>query len=168
MSRALIQGTVHLCRSNTSGVIVKKWKKWFVKKCQIWHFFVFLFHKLTNLTNQCFNFLIISLVIFYLQKHTIHQIKAQDISFWPCVIIFSLRINICWAILSRSCAIFFCSDFSIEWTHKKVTTVSGIARNSTTKLTLRKNAANVKIAIVRISLLEILLNWIYLNDHIFI
>ena len=62
---------------------------------------------------------------------------------------------------------FFCSDFSIEWTHKKVT-ISGIARNSTTKLTLRKNAANVKIAIVRISLLEILLNWIYLNDHIFI
>ena len=23
-----------------------------VKKCQIWHYFVFLFHKLTNLTNQ--------------------------------------------------------------------------------------------------------------------
>ena len=143
-------------------------KKWIFKNCQVWRFLVFLFHKWKNLTNQCFYFLIISLVIFYLQKRTIHQIKAQDISFWPCVIIFSLRINICWAIMSRSCAIFFVQTLALnEHTKKSPLFISGIARNSTTKLTLRKNAANVKIAIVRISL-EILLNWIYLNDHIFI
>ena len=91
-------------------------KKWFVKKCQIWHFFVFLFHKLTN---QCFNFLIISLVIFDLQKCTIHQIKAKDISFWPYYIIFNLRINICWAIMSRSCAIFFVQTLALNEHIKK-------------------------------------------------
>ena len=59
--------------------------------------------------NPCFFFFIISLVIFGLQRRTLHQIKALEILFWPYVIIFSSRINICWAITSRSCIICFWS-----------------------------------------------------------
>ena len=59
--------------------------------------------------NPCFFFFIISLVIFGLQRHTLPQIKALEILFWPCFIIFSPRINICWAITSRSCIICFWS-----------------------------------------------------------
>ena len=57
--------------------------------------------------NPCFFFFIISLVIFGLQRCTLSQIKALEILFWPYVIIFSPRINICWAITSRSCIICF-------------------------------------------------------------
>ena len=80
--------------------MIKKKKQGFsfmLQKCKIWHFL-----KITVLT-----FFIISPVIFGLQKCTLSQIKALEILFWPCFIIFSPRINICWAIMSRSCIIFF-------------------------------------------------------------
>ena len=63
--------------------------------CINWHFL-----KITVLT-----FFIISLVIFGLQRRTLSQIKALEILFWPCFIIFSPMINICWAIMSRLCII---------------------------------------------------------------
>ena len=49
----------------------------------------------------------ISLIIFDLQRRTIPQIKALDISLWPYVIIFSARIHICKSIKSRIWALFF-------------------------------------------------------------
>ena len=80
--------------------MIKKKKQGFsfmLQKCKIWHFL-----KITVLT-----FFIISPVIFGLQRCTLSQIKALEILFWPCFIIFSPRINICWAIMSRSCQRFF-------------------------------------------------------------
>ena len=85
--------------------MIKKKKQGFsfmLQKCKIWHFL-----KITVLT-----FFIISPVIFGLQRCTLSQIKALEILFWPCFIIFSPRINICWAIMSRSCQRFFYSPFS--------------------------------------------------------
>ena len=82
--------------------MIKKKKQGFsfmLQKCKIWHFL-----KITVLT-----FFIISPVIFGLQRRTLPQIKALEILFWPYVIIFSPRINICWAITSRSCIICFWS-----------------------------------------------------------
>ena len=73
--------------------------------CINWHFL-----KITVLT-----FFIISLVIFGLQRRTLSQIKALEILFWPCFIIFSPRINICWATMSRSCHRFFYSTFRLVW-----------------------------------------------------
>ena len=67
----------------------------FAFSCIDWHFL-----KITVLT-----FFIISLVIFGLQRRTLSQIKALEILFWPCFIIFSPMINICWAIMSRLCII---------------------------------------------------------------
>ena len=75
--------------------------------CINWHFL-----KITVLT-----FFIISLVIFGLQRRTLSQIKALEILFWPCFIIFSPMINICWAIMSRLCIIlwtFFYPPFIFE------------------------------------------------------
>ena len=80
--------------------MIKKKKQGFsfmLQKCKIWHFL-----KITVLT-----FFIISPVIFGLQRCTLPQIKALEILFWPYFIIFSLTINMCWAIMSRSCISFF-------------------------------------------------------------
>ena len=66
-----------------------------LQKCKIWNFL-----KIAVLT-----FFIISPVIFGLQRCTLPQIKALEILFWPCFIIFSPRINICWVIMSRICII---------------------------------------------------------------
>ena len=88
--------------------MIKKKKQGFsfmLQKCKIWHFL-----KITVLT-----FFIISPVIFGLQRCTLSQIKALEILFWPCFIIFSPRINICWAIMSRSCQRFFYSPFTCTW-----------------------------------------------------
>ena len=107
ISRALIWGKVGLCRPKMTRDMIKKKKQGFSKnvnlcykiarKCKIWHFL-----KIT-----VFTFFIISLVIFGLQRPTLPQIKALEILFWPCFIIFSSKINICWAIMSRSCIVFF-------------------------------------------------------------
>ena len=78
--------------------------------CINWHFL-----KITVLT-----FFIISLVIFGLQRRTLSQIKALKILFWPCFIIFSPMINICWAIMSRLCIIlwtFFYPPFIYPFVH---------------------------------------------------
>ena len=102
--RALIWDKVRLCRPNMTRDMIKKKKQGFsfmLQKCKIWHFL-----KITVLT-----FFIISPVIFGLQRCTLSQIKALEILFWPCFIIFSPRINICWAIMSRSCQRFFDSPF---------------------------------------------------------
>ena len=102
ISRALIWDKVHLCRPNMTGDMIKNVKTVIFKKCHILHF-------CSINENPCFFFFIISLVIFGLQRRTLHQIKALEILFWPYVIIFSPRINICWAITSRSCIICFWS-----------------------------------------------------------
>ena len=78
--------------------MIKKKKQGFsfmLQKCKIWHYL-----KITVLT-----FFIISPVIFGLQRPSFSQIKALEILFWPCFIIFSPMINICWAIMSRICII---------------------------------------------------------------
>ena len=74
----------------------------FAFSCIDWHFL-----KITVLT-----FFIISLVIFGLQRRTLSQTKALEILFWLCFIIFSPRINICWAIMSRSCTILWTFFFT--------------------------------------------------------
>ena len=109
--RALIWGKVGLCRPKMTRDMIKKKKQGFSKnvnlcykiarKCKIWHFL-----KIT-----VFTFFIISLVIFGLQRPTLPQIKALEILFWPCFIIFSSKINIYWAIKSRKCIVFFCLVF---------------------------------------------------------
>ena len=63
------------------------------------------------LEKHFFSFLIITLVIYDLQKPTIPQIKAKDISFGPYFISFVTRINIFWDRKLWSCLIFFDSDF---------------------------------------------------------
>ena len=107
ISRALIWCKVRLCRPNMTRDMIKKKKQGFslmLQKCKIWHFL-----KITVLM-----FFIISLIIFGLQRCTLSQIKALEILFWPCFIIFSPRINICWAIMSRSCQRFFYPVFSMN------------------------------------------------------
>ena len=99
ISRALIWDKVHLCRPNMTGDMIKNVKTVIFKKCHILHF-------CSINENPCFFFFIISLVIFGLQRRTLHQIKALEILFWPYVIIFSPRINICWAMKLRICAFF--------------------------------------------------------------
>ena len=74
----------------------------FSKKCKNWHF----------LKKQFFSFLIISPVIFDLQKRTIPQIKALNILFWPYFIHFIARMDIWWAMKPRMCPGFFSSDFT--------------------------------------------------------
>ena len=109
ISRALIWDKVHLCRPNMTGDMIKNVKTVIFKKCHILHF-------CSINENHCFFFFIISLVIFGLQRLTIHQIKALEILFWPYVIIFSPRINICWEIMSRSCIICFYPVFRVAQT----------------------------------------------------
>ena len=100
ISRALIWGKVGLCRPKMTRDMIKKKKQGFSKK-------VNLCYKITRKCKIChflkitvFTFFIISLVIFGLQRPTLPQIKALEILFWPCFIIFSSKINICWAIMS--------------------------------------------------------------------
>ena len=85
-------------------------KRWFSKNVK---FCIFL-HKLTFFENPCFFFFIISLVIFGLQGPILLQIKALEILYWPYFIIFSPRVNICWAIMSRICIIFFTHSLELR------------------------------------------------------
>ena len=111
MFRALIWGIVSLCRSNITRDMIKILKSCFFKtqfftfnfskKCKNWHF----------LKKQFFRFLIISPVIFDLQKRTIPQIKALNILFWPYFIHFIDRMGIWWAMKPRKCPVFCSSDF---------------------------------------------------------
>ena len=73
----------------------------FNKKCKNWHF----------LKKQFFSFLIISQVIFDLQKRTIPQIEALNILFWPCFMHFTTRMDIWWAMKQTKCLVFSSSDF---------------------------------------------------------
>ena len=112
MFRALIWGIVRFCRSNITRDMIKILKSCFFKKqfftfnfskkCKNWHF----------LKKQFFRFLIISPVIFDLQKRTIPQIKAWNILFWPYFIHFTTRMGIWWAMKPRKCPVFCSSDFS--------------------------------------------------------
>ena len=76
----------------------------YATKCKMWHFL-----KIT-----VFKSFIISPVIFGLQRRTLSQIKALKILLWPCFIIFSLTINICWPIMSRSCIGFFTQSIELR------------------------------------------------------
>ena len=93
MFKALIWGIVRFCRSNITGDMIKKLKNCFFKKCQFLHFLLKLKVKNCFLKKQLFSILIISLVIFDLQKRTIPQIKALKILFWPYLIHFTARIE---------------------------------------------------------------------------
>ena len=75
---------------------------WFDKKWKNWHF----------LKKQFSSFLIISPVLFDLQKRAIPQNKAWNILFWPYLMIFSNLMNIFWTMLTQSCAVFFYPDFT--------------------------------------------------------
>ena len=90
----------------------------FSKKCKNWHF----------LKKQFFSFLIISPVIFDLQKRTIPQIKALNILFWPYFIHFIARMDIWWAMKPRKCPVFFSPDFIITiviaYTNKRIKMLS--------------------------------------------
>ena len=90
-----------------TGDMIKNVKTVIFKKCHILHF-------CSINENPCFFFFIISLVIFGLQRRTLHQIKALEILFWPYFIIFSLTINICWATMSRSCISFFIQPLELR------------------------------------------------------
>ena len=74
----------------------------FSKKCKNWHF----------LKKQFFSFLIISPLIFDLQKRTIPQHKALNILFWSYFIHFTARMGIWWTMKPRKCAVFCSSDFN--------------------------------------------------------
>ena len=95
-----------------TGDMKKKLKNCFFKKCQFLHFLLKLKVKNCFLKKQLFSILIISLVIFDLQKCTIPQIKALNILFWLCFIHFTARMDIWWAMKLRKCAVFFSSDFT--------------------------------------------------------
>ena len=79
------------------------WKT--IEKCKNWHF----------LKKWFFSFLIISQVIFDLQKRTIPQIEALNISFWPCLMHFTTRMDIWWAMKQRKCLVFSSSDFTFKF-----------------------------------------------------
>ena len=107
--RALIWGKVGLCRPNMTRDMIKKNRdfqkcQFMLQNCKIWNF----------LEIAVLTFFIISPVIFGLQRRTLPQIEALEILFWPCVIIFSLTINICWAIMSRSCIGFFTQSIELR------------------------------------------------------
>ena len=87
ISRALIWGKVCLCRPNMTGDMIKNVKTVIFKKCHILHF-------CSINENPCFFFFIIHLVIFGLEKHTLPQIKALEILFWPYSIIFSPKYHL--------------------------------------------------------------------------
>ena len=93
-----------------TGDMIKKLKNCFFKKCQFLHFLLKLKVKNCFLKKQPFSILIISLVIFNLQKHTIHQNKAKDIGFRPNFLTFIATINIHWNRKLWSCLVFY-SDF---------------------------------------------------------
>ena len=118
MFKALIWGIVRFCRSNITGDMIKKLKNCFFKKCQFLHFLLKLKVKNCFLKKQLFSILIISLVIFDLQKCTIPQIKALNILFWLSFIHFTARMDIWWAMKLRKCAVFFSSDFIYFYANK--------------------------------------------------
>jgi len=74
--------------------MIKKLKNCFFKKCQFLHFLLKLKVKNCFLKKQLFSILIISLVVFELEKRTIPQIKAEDILLGPLFINFSSRMDI--------------------------------------------------------------------------
>ena len=111
MFKALIWGIVCFCRSNITGDMIKKLKNCFFKKCLFLHFLLKLKVKTVFWIKQLFSILIISPVIFELQKRTIPQIKAWNILFWPYFIHFIARMGIWWAMKSRKCPVFFAPDF---------------------------------------------------------
>ena len=76
MFKALIRGIIRFCRSNISGDMIKKLKNCFFKKRQFLHFLLKLKVKNCFFKKQLFSILIISPVIFELEKRTIPQIKA--------------------------------------------------------------------------------------------
>ena len=88
MFRGLIWGIVRLCRSNITGDIIKNVQNWFLIKCQFWMF------------------LMISPVIFDLQRRTIPQINPLNISLWPSFILFRARIDMFWDMEPNKCIIF--------------------------------------------------------------
>ena len=90
-----------------TGDMMKKLKNCFFKKCQFLHFLLKLKVKNCFLKKQLFSILVISLVIFDLQKRTISQIKALKILFWPYFIHFTARMDIWWAMKLRKCPVFF-------------------------------------------------------------
>ena len=96
-----------------TGDMKKKLKNCFFKKCQFLHFLLKLKVKNCFLKKQLFSILIISLVIFDLQKRTIPQIKALKILFWPYFIHFTARMDIWWAMKLRKCPVFF--PQTLEW-----------------------------------------------------
>ena len=133
--------------------MIKKKKQGFsfmLQKCKIWHFL-----KITVLT-----FFIISPVIFGLQRCTLSQIKALEILFWPCFIIFSPRINICWAIMSRSCQRFFYSPFSWDLaTYFSYEMELGLVQNG--KMFLFLSSTSLKES----SIFEYLVDWVNLINR---
>ena len=96
-----------------TGDMKKKLKNCFFKKCQFLHFLLKLKVKNCFLKKQLFSILIISLMIFDLQKRTIPQNKALNILFWPYFIHFTARMGIWWAMKPRKCPVFCSSDFSL-------------------------------------------------------
>ena len=104
---ALIWDIVHSCKSGMIRYVIENLTIFDIiemQKMQILHF----------LKNQLFSILIISLVIFDLQKHTIPQIKAWNILFWPYFIHFTARMGIWWAMKPRKCAVFCSTDFTCK------------------------------------------------------
>ena len=53
-----------------------------------------------------FRFLAISPAIFDLQRHTISHFNPLNISFWPCFITFSAKMDIWWDTKRRKCLVF--------------------------------------------------------------
>ena len=108
--------------------MMKKLKNCFFKKCQFLHFLLKLKVKKCFLKKQLFSILIISLVIFDLQKRTIPQIKALNILFWPYFIHFIARMDIWWAMKPRKCPVFFAPDFIITYWLNSMSTKDYIFR----------------------------------------
>ena len=104
----------------------------FSKKCKNWHF----------LKKQFFSFLIISPVIFDLQKRTIPQIKALNILFWPYFIHFIARMDIWWAMKPRKCPVFFAPDFRCPRAQKNKKWKSSYAGNRSYPLTSAGRSTN--------------------------
>jgi len=78
------------------------------KSCKIWHF----------LKNRFFGFLMISPVIFEIQKRTIPQIKAKNKLIGHYFIIFIATSDIFWTLMWWKCIIFFSSDFISKFQYK--------------------------------------------------
>ena len=76
MSRPLIWGIVYLCRSNITGDMIKS------KNADFQKMSIYVMKMQRNgkwKKNQFFGFLMISWVVFHLQRHTTPQNKGLDI-----------------------------------------------------------------------------------------